>query len=157
MKTISFLSLIGEGSMPGIICAIRGGPASQPTVDKSIALAKESGQTIFFLYVINLDFLAHSGGGRIGHIEEDMLEMGEFILLAAQEQALSECLVAEMVTAEGEVIEEIIRLCLEIEADYIILGRPGKGTEDNLLDENEFQAIVNHIEENTDAEVVLSS
>ncbi|MGB2965133.1 MAG: hypothetical protein WBB69_14225 [Anaerolineales bacterium] len=81
--------------MPGIICAIRGGPASQPTIDKSIALAKESGQTIFFLYVINLDFLAHSGGGRIGHIAEEMEEMGEFILLAAQEQAQSECLEAK--------------------------------------------------------------
>ena len=143
--------------MPGIICAIRGGPASQPTIERSIALAQESGQKIYFLYVINLDFLAHSSGGRIGHIAEDMQEMGEFILLAAQEQAQEHKFCAEMITAEGEVIEEIIALCLEIDADFIVLGRPGKGNENNILDENKFQAIVDHIEENTQAEVVLSS
>jgi nucleotide-binding universal stress UspA family protein len=146
-----------EAFMPGIICAIRGGPASQPTIDKSISLAKESGQTIYFLYVINLDFLTHSGGGRIGHISEEMKEMGEFILLAAQEQAREHDLCAEMVTAEGKVIEEIIALSLEIEADYIVLGRPGKGNDGNLLAESEFQTIVDHIEENTHAAVVLSS
>jgi nucleotide-binding universal stress UspA family protein len=143
--------------MPGIVCAIRGGPASQPTIEKSIALGKDSGQTIYFLYVINLDFLAHSGGGRVGHIAEDIQEMGEFILLAAREQAQAQGLCTEMITAEGEVIEEIIALCLEIDADYIVLGRPGKDNEDNLLDVNEFQAIIEYIEENTHAAVVLSA
>jgi nucleotide-binding universal stress UspA family protein len=147
--------------MPGIICAIRGGPDSQPTIDKSIALAKESGQTIYFLYVINLDFLTRSAAGRINHITEEMREMGEFILLAAQERAQEQAqehdVCTEMVTAEGNVIEEIISLCLEIEGDYIVLGRPGKASDNNLLSESEFQTIVDHIEENTHAAVVLSS
>jgi nucleotide-binding universal stress UspA family protein len=143
--------------MSGIVCAIRGGPASQPTIDRALALSKESGQTIYFLYVINLDFLTHSGGGRIGHIAEEMEEMGEFILLAAREQALEQDHCAEMVTAEGDVIHEIIALCHEIEADFIILGRPGKGGEDNFLKESEFQATIEHIEENTDATLILSS
>jgi len=147
--------------MPGIICAIRGGPDSQPTIDTSIKLAKESGQTIYFLYVINLDFLTHSAAGRTGHITEEMREMGEFILLAAQERAQEQArehdVCTEMVTAEGNVIEEIIALCLEIEGDYVVMGRPAQATEHNLLAENEFQAILEHIEETTHATVVVSS
>ncbi len=46
--------------MPGIICAIRGGPSSQPTIATSIQLAKDTKETIHFLYVVNLDFLTHS-------------------------------------------------------------------------------------------------
>jgi nucleotide-binding universal stress UspA family protein len=143
--------------MPGIVCAIRGGPDSQPTIKKSLALAKESGQTIYFLYVINLDFLVHSGAGRIGHIAEDIQEMGEFILLAAQEQAQEEDLCAERVIAEGDVIDEIIALCLEIESDYVILGRPGKGEQINLITEDNFQSVIDHIEEITNTAVVLPS
>lgn len=143
--------------MPGIICAIRGGPASQSTINKSITLAKESGQTIFFLYVVNLDFLARSTRSRTGHIGEELREMGEFILLNAQDQAQRQDCSVEMVISDGNVIEEIIALCLEIDADYIILGRPGQGNESNLLDEGEFQEIINHIEEQTATTVVLSS
>ncbi len=34
--------------MPGIVCAIRGGPASKPTIARSIALAKETDLPLFF-------------------------------------------------------------------------------------------------------------
>ena len=44
--------------MPGILCAVRGGPASQPTIAKAIALAQETGLPLYFLYVVNLDFLS---------------------------------------------------------------------------------------------------
>jgi nucleotide-binding universal stress UspA family protein len=143
--------------MPGIVCAIRGGPASQPTIQKSINLAKTNGQTIFFLYVINLDFLTHAGEGRTGHIADDLREMGEFILLAAQEQAREQGLCAEMVSAEGDVIEELIRLCLEVEADYVVLGRPQKDIDLNLFDEEGLQSISEQIEETTNAAVMLST
>ena len=42
--------------MSGIVCAVRGGPASQPTLQRAITLAKETGLPLFFLYVVNLDF-----------------------------------------------------------------------------------------------------
>ena len=44
--------------MSGVICAVRGGPDSQSTVARAIALARESGLPLYFLYVVNLDFLA---------------------------------------------------------------------------------------------------
>ena len=43
--------------MPGAICAIRGGPSNQPTITTPNNLTYETGETIHFLYVVNLDFL----------------------------------------------------------------------------------------------------
>jgi hypothetical protein len=34
--------------MPGILCAIRGGPSSQSTITTSIQLARDTGETIYF-------------------------------------------------------------------------------------------------------------
>ena len=39
--------------MSGIVCAIRGGPDSQPTIRRAISLAKETNLSLYFLYVIN--------------------------------------------------------------------------------------------------------
>ncbi|MFV1950098.1 MAG: hypothetical protein ACC633_09260 [Anaerolineales bacterium] len=61
--------------MPGILCAIRGGPLSQPTIRKSIQLAQTTGETINFLYVVNLDFLTHSNSSKTNHIFQEINEM----------------------------------------------------------------------------------
>ena len=58
--------------MAGIICAIRGGPSSQPTIATSIQQAKVTGETINFLYVVNLDFLAHSASSKTNHIPQEI-------------------------------------------------------------------------------------
>ncbi len=65
--------------MPGIVCAIRGGPASKPTIARSIALAKETDLPLFFLYVVNLDFLAYTSSSRIHTITQEMEQMGELL------------------------------------------------------------------------------
>jgi hypothetical protein len=67
--------------MTGIICAIRGGPASQPTIARSIALAQETSLPLHFLYVVNLDFLTRTSLSRVHVIAQEMQQMGEFILL----------------------------------------------------------------------------
>jgi len=101
--------------MPGIVCAIRGGPSSQPTIATSIKLASETGETIYFLYVVNLDFLTHSSSSKTNHISQEIKEMGEFILLGAQEQSAENNVSAEGVTREGKVEDEIISYCSELD------------------------------------------
>ena len=110
--------------MAGIVCAIRGGPASQPTIHKAITLAGETRQTIFFLYVVNLDFLTLTATSRIHTVSKEIHQMGEFILLTAQTQAQKSGVTAEAAIRHGQVRAEIIGLCQEIEADYVILGQP---------------------------------
>ena len=65
--------------MNGIVCAIRGGPHSQPTINKAISLAWETGLPLFFLYIVNLDFLTHALSTRTHTINQEMELMGEFV------------------------------------------------------------------------------
>ena len=54
--------------MPGIVCAIRGGPASRPTIAKSIQLAEETGLTLYFLYVALNNPSIKSGKNQIRYV-----------------------------------------------------------------------------------------
>jgi nucleotide-binding universal stress UspA family protein len=143
--------------MSGILCAIRGGPSSQPTILKSIELARETKKTIYFLYVVNLDFLAHTSSSKTNHISKEIEEMGEFILLGAQEQAQQEGVKAEGITRDGKVIEEIIAYCQENQPDYVILGRPQEDRENNLLTLERLHAFADRIREVCAAQVIFTA
>jgi len=143
--------------MPGIVCAIRGGPSSQPTIATSIKLASETGEKIYFLYVVNLDFLTHSSSSKTNHISQEIKEMGEFILLGAQEQAAENNIEAEGVTREGQIEDEIISYCSELDPSYVIFGRPQAEQEDNLLSNEQLQAFADRITDVCSATIVLPS
>lgn len=142
--------------MSGIVCAIRGGPLSQSTIDTSIQLAKDTGETIYFLYVVNLDFLTHSSSSRTETISKEMREMGEFILLDAQDHAQKEGVTAEGFIRDGLVIDQIIAFCEEVQPSYIVLGQPEGARENNLLTRERLDKVVDRIKEVSDAEVVVS-
>lgn len=142
--------------MSGILCAIRGGPSSQPTIQKSIQLAKDSKKTIYFLYVVNLDFLAHTSSSKTDHISKEIEEMGEFILLSAQEQAQQEGVKAVGVTRDGKVTDEIVAWCEENQPDFVILGRPQEDRENNLLTLERLQSFADRIQEVCTAEVLYT-
>ena len=142
--------------MAGILCAIRGGPSSHPTITTSIQLARETGEIIYFLYVVNLDFLTHSSSSKTNHISQELSEMGEFILLDAQEHAMQAGVPAEGVIREGQVVKEIITYCEEQQPSFVILGRPLEEQEDNLLTTERLQAFANRIKEVCQASVIFS-
>jgi K+-sensing histidine kinase KdpD len=142
--------------MSGILCAIRGGPSSQPTITASIRLAQEIQEIIYFLYVVNLDFLTHTSSSKTNHISKEIEEMGEFILLSAQEQATSEGVEAECVIREGKVMDEIIACCEEKNSSYVIIGRPLEEHEDNLLTLEKLEAFAERLEESCQAQVIYA-
>ena len=143
--------------MSGILCAIRGGPSSRPTIATSIQLSQETSEVIYFLYVVNLDFLTHSSSSKTNNISQEIHDMGEFILLSAQEQASEAGAQAEGVIREGRVVEEIISYCEEQNPQYVILGRPEEEGEDNLLSIERLQTFVDRINEVCQAQVILST
>ena len=142
--------------MPGIVCAIRGGPASKPTIARSISLAREHSLPIHFLYVVNLDFLSHTSSSRVHTITQEMEQMGEFILLTARATALKQDVEAEGVVRHGNVGEEIINLCNEMEANYLVLGRPRAQEESGAFTIDQLAEFAKTIEAQTSAQVVFS-
>ena len=141
--------------MPGIICAIRGGPHSRPTIEKAIELARETGLPLFFLYVVNLDFLTHSSSSRTHVISKELHQMGDFILLSAQETAEAEGVSSEGVVRHGSIGDEIVTLARERKADYVVLGRPQGQEEEDVFTRELLKRFSQRIEEESGAQVVL--
>ena len=142
--------------MSGIVCAIRGGPHSQPTIDRAIALSEESGLDLIFLYIVNLDFLEHTSSSRVQAITHDMEQMGEFILLVAQSSAEAKGVKAKGVVRHGNVSKEIAQLCHEINAEYLVIGQPNLQVKQSIFTEDLLTAFVQRIEDQTGAKVILS-
>ncbi len=141
--------------MSGIVCAIRGGPSSQPTIQRAIRAAKENQIPIYFLYIVNLDFLSHSEQSRTHVIQQEMQSLGEFICLKAQLEARREGVEANAVVREGSVGEEIIALCREITADYVVLGRPQEQENENVFDHERLQKFAASLEQQTGAKALF--
>jgi nucleotide-binding universal stress UspA family protein len=141
--------------MSGIVCAVRGGPDSRPTIAKAIALAKESGLALYFVYIVNIDFLDHTIRSRVQTISQQMQQMGEFILLTAQATAKRKGIEAQGVVRHGNVTQEISSLCHEIKADYLVIGRPKFHQEDSLFTETLLTEFIERVEEQTGARVIL--
>ncbi len=142
--------------MSGIVCAIRGGPASQPTIAQAVTLAQKTGLPLHFLYVVNLDFLSHTSSGRVHTISEEMHQMGEFILLAAQAAAAALGVTAQRVVRHGNVGDEIIGLCRDPGADYVVLGRPQAQGKENIFTKNLLNKFSERIERETGAKVFFA-
>lgn len=142
--------------MSGIICAIRGGTASQSTMTKAIRTAQETDLPLYFLYVVNVDFLMQTVHTRIQTVSEELRKLGEFILLTAQTKAEAAGVSAEGVLREGNVAEEIINLGHELSADYVILGRPRHIEDENVFTHDRLSEFGQHIEQETGATVIFA-
>ncbi len=138
--------------MSTIICAVRGGPASQPTIAKAIQLAKETDCPLHFLYTVNLDFLSQTIMHHAHTVSDELSEMGEFILLVAQQKAAAEGITAMGDVRHGNFMEQLTKLCIEIEAAYVVLGQP-KG-EGSILAHDRLEEVEKQIEAETNAKVV---
>ncbi len=141
--------------MSGIVCAIRGGPDSHSTIRKAVLLAKEKQLPLYFLYVVNVDFLTYSSYSRVDPIADDLHQMGRFILHFAQETAAAQGVPAKRMVRQGRVAEEIIGLCREVDADYTVLGKVEVQPERNVFTDEQLSTLGQKIARETGAEIVL--
>ena len=142
--------------MSGIVCAIRGGPSSQPTIRQAVTIARQNQISIYFLYVVNLDFLEYTEQSRTEVLQQEMRSMGEFICLKAQIEAQRAGVQAEVAVREGNVTKEIVALCHEVDADYVILGRPQGDQDTNIFNMERLRKFAQTLESQTGAEVIFS-
>ena len=111
--------------MKKILCATRGGEASWRTQDKVIAMAKEEGATILFLYVVDVEFLRLTARGvRPDVVLAEMEHMGEFLLAMACERAAAQGVEAEICLRHGPLLEALESAARDEGADAIAFGRP---------------------------------
>lgn len=110
--------------MGKILCPTRGGEASYRTQDAAIAMAKERGDELLFLYVVDLDFLSKTERAvRPDVVAREMTHLGEFLLTMAQERAQKQGVEAEYVIRQGEARAEIKAAAVAAGATMVVLGQ----------------------------------
>jgi nucleotide-binding universal stress UspA family protein len=139
--------------MSKILCATRGGEASYRTQDAAIALAKERGDTLLFLYVIDLHFLDKTTGAGVVDVEREMTKMGQFLLLMAQERATEQGVVSEAIYRKGKVREELKNAAREEGVSLVVLGRPADP--ESVFQLAGLEAFAAEIESETEAKTCI--
>ena len=111
--------------MGKILCATRGGEASYRTQDAAVALAKERGDELLFIFVVDTHFLDKVRRAvRPDVVAEEMCRMGEFLLAMAQERALKQGVAADYTLRRGEFRDELKAAAGEEGVDLVVLGKP---------------------------------
>jgi nucleotide-binding universal stress UspA family protein len=112
---------------------------------------------VSFLFVLDLSFLLHTMHSQTGTITEELREMGEFILLAAQTRAQGAGVQAEGVVREGQSVREAVAaLSRELDADYVVMGRPREARDRNVFTHDMLEALSHQLDEEMDATVIFA-
>jgi nucleotide-binding universal stress UspA family protein len=140
--------------MGKILCATRGGEASYRTQDLAIALAKERGDELLFLFVVDTHFLNRTARAvRPDVVAEEMSHMGEFLLAMAQERAQEQGVTADYLLRRGEFRGELKAAASGEGVGLVVLGQPGgKGSAFVPAD---LEAFATEIEAETGVEAVI--
>lgn len=138
-----------------IVCATRGGEASIHAQDRAIALARERGDRLIFLYVVDLDFVNRTAAPIVVDVGEEMTGMGDFLLLMAQERAREQGVEAEVVVREGTVRQAIQDFLLEVQADLLVIGLPQADSDQCVFGEEELHPFAKAVKEATGVEVLI--
>lgn len=137
--------------MGKILCATRGGKASYRTQDAAIALAKERGDELLFLFVVDTHFLDKTERAvRPDVVAGEMSHMGEFLLAIAQKRAAEQGVAADTIWRRGKVREELKKAAHEEGASLVVLGRPAG--EASVFKLASLEAFAAEIEAETGAE-----
>jgi nucleotide-binding universal stress UspA family protein len=111
-----------------ILCLTRGGKSSYPNQDWAITLAKESDAHLRFLYITNVHFLDYTAAPIVFDIEAELDEMGEFLLVMAQERAQKAGVEAEATVRRGEFRQVLEQVIPEFDVDTVIMGSSAEDT-----------------------------
>jgi hypothetical protein len=134
--------------MQRILCATRGGEASRRTQDAVIAMAKQEGASILFLFVVDVEFLRLTARGvRPDVVLAEMEHMGDFLLAMACERAEAQGVEAEACLRHGPLINALESAAVDEDVDAVAFGRPaGPDSTFSLAD---LESLCQRIEKDT--------
>lgn len=136
-----------------ILCPTRGGKGSYPNQDRAIAIAKERGAEILFLYITNVEFLGLTAAPKLIDIEQEMDEMGEFMLAMAQERAENAEVKSSTTVRRGQFRKILAKVIEEHQVGTVVLGSSAGGT--GVVTEEYLQTLVDEIGAKTGVEFIV--
>jgi nucleotide-binding universal stress UspA family protein len=136
-----------------ILCPTRGGEGSYPNQDRAIAIAKERGAEVMFLYITNVEFLGLTASPILIDIEHEMDEMGEFMLAMAQERAENARVKALTLVKRGRFREVLADVIDEYHIETVVLGSSAGGT--GVITAQYIQGLVDEVGAKTGVEFIV--
>jgi hypothetical protein len=111
---------------------------------------------LIFLYVIDLQFLDMTAAPIVVDVEDEVHDMGEFLLLMAKERAAQQGVTAQTSCLKGKVSKQIKKAALKHKASYVVLGQPVEEEDGkNAFKLASLQAFAAEIEEETGSTVLI--
>jgi nucleotide-binding universal stress UspA family protein len=145
--------VLRRATMSRILCATRGGEASYRTQDAAIAMAKQEGAGLIFLFVADVSFLDQTAAPLVVDIQSRLSKMGCFQLAIAQDRAAAQGVAAEITVRKGKLRAELVAAVKELDIDVIILGHPEERHQEAIFDETALEAFAVSLQAVTGAEV----
>ena len=136
-----------------ILCLTRGGSSSYPNQDWVISLAKERSAQLRFLYITNVHFLDLIAAPKVVNIEAELDEMGEFLMVMAQERAKNAGVQAEATVRHGEFRQVLEQVISEFEVDTVIMGASSENT--GIVSHDYSKALTEDISCETGVEFII--
>lgn len=136
-----------------ILCATRGGQASQPTHQKAIELAQAQGAELLFLYIFDRQILQKFATPIVINVEAQVEHMLTFLRTTAQEQARQAGVRARVVIRTGNLREQIKTVAREEQVNLIVLGSPAGNS--SLFVREALHALAAEVEEATGISVLV--
>ena len=136
-----------------ILCLTRGGEASYPNQDGAIAIAKDQDEELLFLYITSVQFLDYSAAPKVVDIESELDEMGEFLLVMAQERARKAGVMADILVRRGNFSEVLKDVVQEYPIETVILGSSTGDT--GVITEEYISEITEEISREYDVEFII--
>lgn len=110
--------------MDVILCATRGGEASVRSQQRAIEIAKENNAKLVFIFVSDVRFLEKYSAKHVPGMDQEMENLGEFLLLMAKERAEKEGVEADYTVRSGDFKAALVEAAKDVGAELIVLGRP---------------------------------
>jgi nucleotide-binding universal stress UspA family protein len=128
---------------------------SRSTITRAITLAKDTNSMVIFLYVVNQDLAQNAGMAQAHIATEQIRQMGQSVLLAAQAMANSQGMTARSVMRHGNVENEIAQTCRELNAKHLVLGPAGSRQGEGYFTPSLLARFVKQIEKESEIKVIL--
>lgn len=137
--------------MGTILCATRGGEGSQATQDGAVALARERGDDLVFLFVVDVSFLSQLAAPIVVDVESRLEKMGQFQLALVRERAAAQGMQVATMVRCGRLRPELVAAAGELGATLILLGRPARQTA--VFEEDTLEVFARGLQAETGIEV----
>ncbi len=140
--------------MGSIVCATRGGAGSRAVQQAAISYARERGNELVFLFVIDTGSVQGEEEELVTAVRDELYFLGQTLLRIAKKRAANYQVAAEIVVRDGRVKDQITKFLDECSAELLLLGAP-RGTSDSIFGDDVIEQFAESIHSDTGVQVEI--